>query len=136
MSTLTDAQKVDIRRWAGYSAALSGDLAVYSDPIYSHAGPIWGLNRLTLADKLDGLTSAEEVALTAQYLTPLASLEAGVLGSADNMDTDTAGPWKANARELDERTQLYNRWRRDMCGFLGIPPGPGLGSGGIALVRG
>lgn len=132
---LTDAQKVDIRRWGGYAIVGNDTLAVFSDPVYSHTGPAYGLNSLTLAQKLDNLSASEEESLITRYLTPLASLEAAVLATSDNMDTQAAGPWTANPREVQERTSLYNKWRRDMCGYLGFAPGPALGSGGISLVR-
>jgi len=132
---IDETQRADIRRWGGYAVVGNDALAVFSDPVYSHTGPAYGLNSLTLAQKLDNLTDAEELTLVTRYLTPLADLEAGLLGSADNMDTQAAGPWIANPRELAERTRLYNRWRRDMCAFLGFPPGPALGASGITLVR-
>lgn len=133
---LSDAQIVDVRRWAGYGPAGNEALAVYSDPVYSHAGPAWGLNKLTLAEKLAGLTAAEESVLTTTYLTILATLEAAIPAAAVNLDTLEAGPWKANPLEMSQRTALFSKWRREMCSFLSIPPGPGLGSGGITLVRG
>ncbi len=133
---LTDSQATDVRRWAGYGMAGNESLSIYVDPVYSHAGPAWGLNKLTLADKLAALTAAEESVLVTTYLAILATLESAIPAAADNMDTDTAGPWKANRNEMSERTGLFNKWRRDMCAFLGIPPGPGLGSGSINLVRG
>lgn len=125
---LTDAQKVDVRRWLGYPTLNEGQI----DPVYSTTT---GVSRVSLTAKLDGLTASEEVALTDRYLTPLASLEADLLASTGNMDTQAAGPWIANPRETQERTAMYNKWRRDMCGFLGIPPGPALGSGGISVAR-
>jgi hypothetical protein len=127
---LTDAQKVDVRRWAGYATQNAGE----NDLVFT-APSANSLYSVSLTTKLDGLTANEEEALTTRYLTPLASLEAALLASADNMDTQAAGPWIANPREVQERTAMYNRWRRDLCGFLGIPPGPALGSGGIAVVR-
>lgn len=132
---LTDAQRVDIRRWSGYGPAGNEALAVFSDPVYSHAGPAWGLNRLTLAEKLAGLTAAEEEVLTTTYLAILATLEAAIPAAAANLDTKVAGPWEANPLEMTQRTALFNKWRRDMCSFLAIPPGPGLGSGSITLMR-
>lgn len=133
---LTDAQVTDVRRWAGYGMTGDTSLAIYADPVYSHAGPAWGLNQLTLAQKLAALTAAEESVLVTTFLTPLALLEMAIPAAADNMDTQAAGPWIANPREMQERTNLFNKWRRDMCGFLAIPPGPALGAGGIQLVRG
>jgi hypothetical protein len=35
---------------------------------------------------------------------------------------------------MRERSNLFDDWRRRLCAFLGLPPGPGLGDGGIALV--
>lgn len=127
---LTDAQKVDVRRWAGYATQNPGE----NDLVFT-APSANSLYSVSLTTKLGGLNANEETALVDRYLTPLASLEADLLASTGNMDTQAAGPWVANPREVQERTTMYNRWRRDMCGFLGIPPGPALGSGGISLVR-
>ena len=127
---LTDAQKVDVRRWLGYATQNPGE----SDLVYTRRSEN-SLYSVSLTDKLDGLTSVEETSLTTQYLTPFATLEAALLGASGNMDTQIAGPWTANPREVAERTGLYNKWRRDMAGFLGFEPGPALGDGGITLVR-
>jgi hypothetical protein len=29
---------------------------------------------------------------------------------------------------------LFDGWRRRLCGFLGVPPGPALAAAGISLV--
>ncbi len=126
---LTDAQKTDARRWAGWATLNDGE----PDYVFSNVA---SFGQVSLTHKLAGLSAAEEGVLTTTYLTILATLEAAIPAAADNMDTDTAGPWKANRNEMSERTGLFNKWRRDMCAFLGIPPGPGLGSGSINLVRG
>jgi hypothetical protein len=127
MSTLTDAEVVNIRRWMGYPLASAAGV----ETVYTPGPP-----RIMFADRLDALTSIEEDTLRDQFLTPLAALETGVLGTADNMDTKIAGPWTANPDELGERNRLYTQWRREMCAFLGFAPGPSLGSGGGAfLVR-
>ncbi len=127
MSTLTDAQKLDVRRWAGYAMVGDGTISDYADPVDSAS---LGGNTLTLAEKLDALTAQEEAVLTDTFLTNLATLEAAILTSAANLDTLEAGPWKANPTEVSQRTRLFDQWRRDMAAFLGIPPGPGLGGGG------
>ena len=36
--------------------------------------------------------------------------------------------------ELRDRTRLFDDWRRRLCGFFGVPPGPALTDSGIALV--
>lgn len=128
MSTLTDAQKLDVRRWMGYPSLEADELDyVRWTSRYSS---------LTLTERLDALTATEETTLVAAYLTPLATLEAAILTAADNLDTLEAGPWKANPREVQQRTALYKQVRRDMTAFLGFRPGPALGDGGMTLVRG
>lgn len=125
---LTDAQKVDVRRWMGYPT-LNGNEPDY---VFSNVS---AYGQVSLGNKLDNLSAAEEDALINLYLTPLASLEAALLATSDSMDTQAAGPFIANPREVAERTALYNKWRRDMCGYLGFKPGPMLGDGGMTVVR-
>jgi hypothetical protein len=127
MSTLTDAQRLDVRRWMGYPS-LGADEIDYVRWTSRYSS-------MTLTQRLEALTSAEETMLVDKYLTHLETLEGALLSASANLDTDTAGPWKANPREITQRTSLYNKWRRDMCGFLGFEPGPALGSGGISIVR-
>jgi len=37
--------------------------------------------------------------------------------------------WTHNKNEVRDRATLFNKWRRDLCSFIGVPPGPGLGGG-------
>lgn len=134
---LTDSQKVDVRRWAGYAVSGDDQVIVFSDPVYFHSGPPGGLNALTMAGRLDHLTESEETVLINTFLTPLASLEAAIPTVGDNLDTDAAAVWKRNVNEQSDRERLFKSVCRRMCAFLGVPPGPGLGAGGanISLVR-
>ena len=125
---LTDSQKVDVRRWLGYPTLNTGT----TDYVYSAYG-VYGT--VSLDHKLDALTVSEGSVLIATFLTVLATLESAIPASADNMDTQSAGPWTSNPREMAQRTALFNKWRRDMAAFLGFAPGPGLGAGGMTLVR-
>jgi hypothetical protein len=68
------------------------------------------------------------------YLATLNQLEFGIPTAAANLDTDRAAIWQHNADEVRQRSDLFDDWRRRLCAFLGLPPGPGLGDGGIALV--
>lgn len=131
MSTLTDLERINVRRWAGYRIATTDTR--FTDRVVIRTGGFV----TTLTDWLDNLTDGEETVLRETYLVPLASLETGVLASAGNMDTEKAGPWTANPRELAERNRLFDGWRRRMCEFIGIDPGPSLNGGGasVSLVR-
>ena len=126
---LTAAQIVDVRRYMGYSAA--GSAAAFTPPVYMPMIP-----SQNLTDRLASLTAQEEAVVTVTYLANLNTLEAAIPASASNMDTEKAGPWTANRREVGQRTALFNQWRRALCAFLGFNPGPSLGPGGITLVRG
>jgi hypothetical protein len=119
----TDAQKIDVVRWAGYS--IGGLYAPGSVGLTTASQDI--------IETLDALDASQETALTTKYLEPLATLEAALLTVSDNLDTKIAGPWTANDRELAQRTQLFDKFRRDMVGFLGFEPGPSLGAGGYSL---
>lgn len=129
---LTDAQKVDVRRWMGYATLNATPNANETDYVFSHSG-FYGSVSLTI--KLGALTSAEEEALTTRYLTPLATLETDILGASANLDTLVAGPWEANPDEVGARSRLFDKWRRDMAAFLGFEPGPALGARRVVLGR-
>ena len=135
---LTAAQKVDVRRWCGYDVVGDSTALPFSRPVYtSSSGALGaiGVPGVRLDYRLDHLTDSEETVLIGTYLTPLAALETGILSTADNLDTDVAAVWERNKYEQRDRDRLFNSWRRKMCAFLGVPAGPGLGDGGMSLVR-
>ena len=69
-----------------------------------------------------------------RYLGTLTVLEFAVPRAGDNLDTDQASVWTRNRDELRDRSRLFDDWRRRLCGFLGIPPGPALTDGGLTVV--
>jgi hypothetical protein len=121
----TDAQKADIRRFCGYPAYGAGVGGFNS----------WRFNQAygTLEYRMNNLAPAE-VVVTLQYLSTLATLEAMIPAAAENLDTESAAAWTHNAAETADRTRLFDGWRRRLCGFLGLPPGPALGDAGVSLV--
>lgn len=129
---LTDSQKTDVRRYAGYGAVADAPVGENADDAYVRTIQIW----TTLAHRLDNLSGAEETVLTNVYLTNLNTLEAAIPAMSDDLDTNSAGTWVANPQEMSQRFSLFKRWCREMCAFLGVEPGPGLGTGGINIVRG
>lgn len=114
----TDAEKTEIRRFCGYGAYGGGQPLPASG--YRFAATYGALEY-----RMNTLSASEE-AITRRYLGELVGLEQAVVGSGANLDTDSAAVWKRNANEVRDRTRLYNQWRRELCKFLGIPPGPGL----------
>jgi len=121
----TEAERTDIRRYCGYPAYGSGNSGFQGWRFFQ----VYGL----MEWRLSHLTDSEE-AVVRQYLTTLGQLELAVPAAAANLDTDRAAVWTRNANEVRERTALFDDWRRRLCAFLGLPPGPGLGDGGLALV--
>jgi hypothetical protein len=120
---LSDRQKADCQRWMGYGL---------TDRIgYGRVVPV---EPLGLEEALASLTADEEAIITERFLDLLPDLEQGVLDAAVNLDTQVAGPWTANPREVAQRKGLYNSLRRELCAFLGFAPGPSLTSGGMTAL--
>ena len=124
-TSFTDAQKADVRRFCGYPAYGAGAAGFDSWRFFQAFG--------TLEYRLNNL-SAAEVAVTLQYLSTLATLESAIPPSSDNLDTDSAAAWTHNQNETVDRMKLFDTWRRRLCGFLGVPPGPALANAGVSLI--
>lgn len=123
--SFSDAEKTDIRRFCGYPAYGAAPAGFQTWRFYQ----IYGL----LEFRMNNLASAEE-AVVRGYLTTLGSLEAAIPVAANNLDTDQAAVWTRNRDEPRDRARLLDDWRRRLCGFFSIPPGPALSNGGITLV--
>lgn len=75
--------------------------------------------------RLANLQDVEEAILRRQ-LAECRALEAAVPEAGESLGTASAGPWERNREEVVERLRLLDDWRRRVCDFLGVPPGPGL----------
>ncbi len=122
---LNEAERTDIRRHCGYPSYGSGAEGFQGRRFHQAYG--------LLEFRMMRMTGSEE-AVARQYLTTLTALEQAVPESAAMMDTEQAAVWKRNPRELRERTALFDDWRRRLCGFLGVPPGPALSGRAPAMV--
>lgn len=126
----TDAEKVDVRRFCGYGA-------YGGNQPFPASGYRFSTQYGVLEYKLQTLNSSEEAVVRTTYLSALATLESDIIGSAgvrSNLDTDAAAVWKHNRSEYADRKRLFNGARRELCSFLGIAPGPGLGDGSLTVV--
>lgn len=126
---LTNQERVDVRRFAGYGMFGNANNLAGGYRYFTQYG--------VLEFKLTNLANEEENTLRSIYLTAAVSLytlEAAIYGATANLDTDQAAVWKHNKNEVRDRRSLFNQMRRDLCGFLGVEPGPDLGSGGYTLV--
>ncbi|PLR26297.1 hypothetical protein PZBJ_05775 [Pantoea endophytica] len=128
---LTPQQQADARRYMGYP--MLGDTTPDDRSDVAYAQVTSGRYQ-TLAHRLNTLRDEEEL-IVASFLITLAGLESGIARAAENLDTDKAAVWQRNRSEVADRTCLYNQWRRQLCGLLGITPGPSLGDSSARLVR-
>lgn len=117
----TDAEKVDIRRHCGFPAYGGQPVQAFGHRFFQHYG--------TLEFRINNMQAAEEAVVRTTYLANLSSLEAAVPTASDNLDTDQAAVWTHNKNEVRDRVALLDLWRRRLCAFIGIPPGPGLSGG-------
>ena len=123
--TLTEAQKVDVRRFCGYPAYGAGAAGFESWRFFQAYG--------TLEYRMNNMAPSE-IVVVVQYLATLNALELAIPEASGNLDTDAAASWQHNRNEVGDRAALFDQWRRRLCGFLGMPPGPALESSGITLI--
>jgi hypothetical protein len=120
-----DSERTDIRRFCGYPAYGGGAAGFQSWRFFQAYG--------LLEYRLNNLAAAEETVVR-NYLAALYSLESAIPQAAGNLDTEQAAVWTRNAEEVRDRQALFDDWRRRLCGFLGVPPGPALANSGLSLV--
>jgi hypothetical protein len=122
---LTAAQMVDVRRFMGYQVA---GTTVTIGPMYDVVYGSFGMVTMSLYTRLTSLSAEEEAILINVYLSALTTLEAAIVASGANLDTDSAAIWTHNKSEVADRSKLFDSWRLRLCGFIGFKPGAGIGS--------
>lgn len=122
---LTDPEKTDVRRFCGYPAYGAGVAGFDGWRFYQ----VYGLLEYRMTN-----LSCEEESVVRRYLAQLRGLDLAVPRSAESLDTDQAAVWTRNRSEPEDRLRLLDSWRRRLCGFFGVPPGPALGDGGIRIL--
>lgn len=118
----SEAEKTDIRRFCGYGA--------YGAQYTPASGYRFSTQYGVMEYRINNCTPSEENVVRTVYLANLGTLETDIIGSRANLDTDQAAVWIHNKNEVADRTKLFNQTRRDLCSFLGIPIGQGIGEGG------
>ena len=120
----SDAEKVDIRRFAGYPAYGAG-ASGFQGWRFFHA---YGLMEF----RLNNMAPAEEAVIRNTYLANLYLLETDIVGTRANLDTKQAAVFFTNPKEQRDREALFASWRRKLAAFMGVPVGPSFDSGGMA----
>jgi hypothetical protein len=114
---LADAEKADVRRFCGYSAYGNG----------AQSFSMWVFSRwyTVLEFRMANLAPAELQTLR-MILTELAATEQALFGARGNLDTDQAAVWRHNRGEVSDRWGDFNRKRRHLAAFIGVPDGDSL----------
>ncbi len=115
---LTPIELTDARRFCGYPVAGT------STALGPHHVARFG----ALEHRLANLSAPEESVLR-NHLAACRTLEAAIPDAAEALDTESAAAWTRNPTEIRDRTRLLDDWRRRLCAFLGLPPGPALAVG-------
>lgn len=111
-------QLTDIRRFCGYPAIGDGNV-VFPFP--------WVMRQyLALEYRLQHLSQTDGTTLVSQYLAPLYAVEQSLASVWQNLDTSQAAVWTHNVNEQRDKVEAFDYWRRRLCAFLQIPPGPEL----------
>lgn len=122
---LSDAERTDIRRFCGYPAYGQG-ASGFQGWRYFQA---YGLLEFRMTN-----FAAAEFQVVRQYLGQLYALETAIPGAGATLQVGQAAVFTRNPREVRDRRDLMDDWRRRLCGFMGVPPGPAMSGGGVAIV--
>lgn len=123
-SSLTDTEKVSVRKFCGYPAYGSGptgDTFFRTSYAYTH-----------LEYMMANLLPPEMVECRAK-LKDLAALEAAIPAASCSLGVQKAAVFQRNMNEIMDRVGLFNTWRRALCAFLGVPPGPEFDISGTTI---
>ncbi len=120
MATFNSKDKTDIRRFMGYPPIGTDGGRIFLGALVNEPG--------VLEYRMDSLTD-DEMTVVQTYLSDLRDLEAEVLGARDNLDTSKVASLTMNPLEMSQRIGLFDEWRRRLCAFLQLPPGPALRGG-------
>jgi hypothetical protein len=124
-AALSDAERVDVRRFCGYQMFGNSAAGFEGYRFFTEFGQ--------LEYRMTNMAPAE-LQVTRNYLASLYPLETAIPAASGTLGTESAAIWKRNQNEIRERTGLLALWGRKLATFMGVPPGPGLGEGGLWIV--
>jgi hypothetical protein len=123
---LTEDQKIKVRYYCGYG--------LLGQQVLPANGYRFSVTYGAMEYKLINFQPGEETEVITYYLPTLDQLKADIPLVRLNVDTLQAAVWKWNPKELRDRRRLYNYERFELCNFLGLTPGPGLGNNAIGCM--
>ncbi len=114
---LTDAEKVDVRRFCGFPAYGLG-------PTYDPFNRTFAMFA-ALEFRMNNLQDPE-LAVVRARLAALYTAETGLEAASANLDTASASVWVHNKNEVGDRSAFLDQLRRRLAAFLGVGTGPEL----------
>ncbi len=124
LQVVPDDTKVDIRRMCGYGSYGFGATGFFEMG--------WFLpNYQVLELRMNSLTASEFSRVSNLYLANLLQIEQDIFNTRLTVNIDTAAIYKRNLNEGRERHAEFDWWRRQLCKFFGIMPGPELSGAGM-----
>jgi hypothetical protein len=122
---LTDVERINVRRYCGYAMFGNGNSGEQGYRFFQ----AYGFLEFRMTNATD-----DELTQIRQYLTYLATLEAAIPALIGQLAIDGAAALKTNPSAVRDSVNLYNWQRRELCNFMGVPAGSGLGTGGTRMV--
>lgn len=110
--TFTPEEKTNIRKFCGYGVFGNTPEYPFGIRYFTFSGD--------LEFKMNHLQDTEE-AVVRDYLTTLEKLEDDIPLTADNLDTDRAAVWYHNKKELLDRSNLFDYFRKKLANFFQVP---------------
>src|SRR6187551_2956512 len=114
LNVLTNAQKVDLRRFIGFP--------LFGDQLSPGFGYRYYQQFLLVEYRFNNMSVDEELVVTETFLPNLKQLEQDIYQVRTNSDTSRAAVWYRNELELAERVSNYNWWRQQLAFFFGVKP--------------
>lgn len=126
-TAFSDQEKADIRLFCGFETyGGEGDAGFQGWRYYQEYG--------LLEFRMNNLAPAEyqNVRLMLSYLYPIRTAMAAMYAT---INVAIAASFTRNSSELVDRQQQYTEMRKQLCGAVGIVPGPLLRGGGSVRIR-
>lgn len=124
LQVVPDDVKVDVRRFCGYGSYGFGATGFFEMGWFLPSYQVLEL-------RIETLTVSEYARVTGLYLSNLYQIETDIFNTRQTVNIQQAAVYTRNLNEVRERHSEFSWWRRQLCSFFGIPPGPELVNSGM-----
>lgn len=114
--SLTEEEKVDVRRHLGY-------LNVQEAQTFVLGVPAGVQTQFIVEGAMQKLLASAEPMLR-RYLIALNNIECQIMENTENLAVENIGQIKVNLKEFEMVLQRYKYWQGSLGNLLGVPPNP------------